>query len=473
MDIHAVKAQCEQIWDDSALPVLKEYITIPAVSPNYDRNWEDSGFLLQAARLVKAWCDSLALAGCRIRLVSPQGRTPLILIDVDATSSEYVNTVLFYGHIDKQPESTGWDADKGPWTPMVKNGRLYGRGAADDGYSVFCALTAIKTLQDQALDHERCVILIECAEESGSVDLEFYFREYDSLIGRPDLIICLDSGCGDYERMWLTTSLRGSISGILHVSTLTEGIHSGNSGGVASTFRILRQLLDRIEDARTGEILIDELTVDIPPVRMEQIQTAAGILGSGVLSAFPLLDGVQPATTDPVQALINQTWHPTLSYTGMDGIPPLNRAGNVLRPVTSLLLSFRTPPSADPEQAGHRIKAVLEKDPPYNARVCFEKIKHGNGWEMPDMKPAFEEIIRQSSRQCFGAEAGYLGEGGGIPLMNMLAGKFPESAFIVTGVLGPHSNAHGPNEFLHLPFVKKLTAAVAVILAQRCRRMIR
>ena len=468
MDIEDIKKASDIVWEQSVLPPLKEYITIPAISPAYDKSWEQNGYLLKAAQLIETWCRQLGLNGCDIRLITPQGRTPLLLIDVQASDTKHTDTVLFYGHIDKQPEFSGWDDNKGPWKPVIENDRLYGRGGADDAYSVFCAMSAIKILQDKGLPHERCVLLIESAEESGSFDLDYYLDEYQGIIGTPSLVICLDSGCGDYERMWLTTSLRGGIFGVLTVKILTDGIHSGGSGAVASSFRIMRQLLDRIEDAETGDILIDELHAPVPEHRLEQMKVAAQVLGEDIITAFPLVDGATPVTDDRVQLLINQTWKPTLSYTGIDGVPALEKAGNVLRPKTSLALSFRLSPTADPQKASRKIKSVLEADPPYGAHVTFESPKTGNGWEMPELDPVLDRIIRQSGLDCYGREVGFLGEGGGIPLMNMLSKRFPKARFIVTGVLGPHSNAHGPNEFLHIPFVKTLTSTVACILSRRC-----
>ncbi len=468
MNIDSITARTGQIWDDSVIPSLMEYIAIPAISPGFDKNWYHSGFLLKAAKLIEQWCRDIGIDNCRIQTIAPEKRTPLLLIEIEPFNTDCSDTVLFYGHIDKQPEFTGWDADKGPWKPVLENYKLYGRGGADDAYSVFTAMTAVKVIQEHNLSHERCVILIESCEESGSLDLDYYLDEYADTIGTPALIVCLDSGCGDFQRLWLTTSLRGGINGVLTVNTLTEGIHSGNSGVIASSFRIIRQLLDRIEDAYTGDILVDELNVDLPEHRLAQIETAAHILGNEIVDAYPLVKGMQPVTRDPVQALINRTWRPTLSYTGAGGIPVPEKAGNVLRPSTSLVLSFRTPPTVDPEAAAARIKSILEQAPPSGAQVVFDTIKFGRGWEMPQLSEDFENIVQQASLDCFCHEPGYIGEGGGIPLMNMLSRRFPAAGFIVTGVLGPHSNAHGPNEFLHIPFVKKLTASIASILAQRC-----
>ncbi|MCP3942117.1 MAG: M20/M25/M40 family metallo-hydrolase [Desulfobacteraceae bacterium] len=468
MDTNAIKDFVEKTWDESVIPQLMEYIRIPALSPGFDKNWEEAGLLLKAAKLIEKWCHSMELKNCHIRTISPENRTPLVLVEVDAFLAEMSDSILFYGHIDKQPEFTGWDEGKGPWKPVLEDDKLYGRGGADDAYSVFTAITAIKALQEQNIPHGRCVLLIESCEESGSVDLDFYLEEYKAVIGSPDLIICLDSGCGDYQRMWLTTSLRGGIGGRLSVDILSEGIHSGNSGAVASSFRIIRQLLDRIEDAGTGDILVDELKVDVPQNRLDQIREAAGILGEDLLGAYPLVDGAMPAVDDVVQLMIKKTWGATLSYTGVDGMPSIDKAGNVLRPNTTLALAFRTPPTADPFSAGEKIKQILEQDPPYGAKVSFDISKSGNGWEMPRVSPEFEDILEQVCLDCFGNALGYTGEGGGIPLMNLLAQKFPRAEFLVTGVLGPHANAHGPNESLDIPFVKKLTSAIACILAQRC-----
>ena len=322
------------------------------------------------------------------------------------------------------------------------------------------------TLEVVRLEGRTPVILIEACEESGSPDLPYYVDHLGARLGQPSLVVCLDSGCGDYERMWLTTSLRGLMAGSLTVTVLDEGVHSGDASGVvASSFRILRHLLSRLEDPDTGMILSLDLFDEIPAQRAAQARQAAQVLGDAVYSKFPFAGAMTPVTPDLAELVLNRTWRPTLSLIGMDGIPAMGSAGNVLRPFTSAKLSIRLPPTKDAKSAAQSVKRLLEADPPYGAKVQFEIDSAETGWNAPALAPWLETAVAKASRQAFGAEAAYMGEGGSIPFMGMLGDKFPKAQFVITGVLGPHSNAHGPNEFLHLPTGKRVSQAVALILS--------
>ncbi|MDA8133746.1 MAG: M20/M25/M40 family metallo-hydrolase [Desulfobacteraceae bacterium] len=465
MNINSIKAFIEKTWDKSAMPALKDYIAIPAVSPFFAPDWKSSGLLMDTLRLAETWLKNLALENSGIQILSPEDRTPVLLVEIEATGPANKEILLLYGHLDKQPPAQGWDDNKGPWQPVTENNRLYGRGSADDGYAVFAAALAVKALQVHKIPHGRCVILIETCEESGSRDLDYYLEALRDKIGTPTLVVCLDSGCGDYERMWITTSLRGTIVGELEAKILSQSIHSGASGMVASSFRIIRQLMDRIEDSKTGEILVEELHGPIPEKRLAQIQTTAALLGNSLISNLPLVEGAFPTGLDPVDLIIAGTWKPTLSCTGAEGFPPLDKAANVIRESTKLLLSIRTPPGVDTGLAAERVKTLLEKDPPYGAHVTFNVLKQAKGWDMPGTGSELETRISKAALLCFGNTPCFTGEGGSIPFMNLLCETFPEAKFLVTGVLGPQSNAHGPNEFLHLPYVKKLTQALSLIIA--------
>lgn len=463
-----------EVWDQSIVPTLCEYIRIPNKSAAFDSEWEKHGHMDAAAELMRQWCEANALPGMKTEIVRLPGRTPLLFIDVPGTgdaSPAGKDCVLMYGHMDKQPEFTGWADGLAPWTPVIRDGRLYGRGGADDGYAVFGSLLALKALAQQQIPHARCVILIEGSEESGSPDLPAYIEALADRIGEPSLVVCLDAECGNYDQFWCTTSLRGNLTGTLRVDVLTEGVHSGMASGIAaSSMRIARSILDRIEDATTGRIKLDALHVEIPEERMQQVKATAAVLGDEVHRKLPLVDGMQPMDQDPAQLLLNSTWRPTLSVTGVDGIPGLPDAGNVLRPYTAFKLSFRLPPMVDPEQASAAIKETLERDPPYGAKVTFEADPGGDGWNAPATAPWLAEAMSAASRNFFGKDAMYMGVGGTIPFMGMLGARFPTTQFLVTGVLGPHSNAHGPNEFLHIDMGKKVTACVAQIVAEHYRR---
>ena len=450
-------------WDGDIVPQLVEYIRIPNKSPMFDADWQKHGYMDAATDLLADWARKQPIAGMTVEVVRLENRTPLIYIEVPGDGDD---CVLLYGHLDKQPEMTGWADDLGPWTPVLKGDKLYGRGGADDGYAIFGSLTAIRALKDQGLPHSRCVILIEACEESGSYDLPYYVDHLAERIGKPSLVVCLDSGCGNYDQLWCTTSLRGLAGGNLTVNVLSEGVHSGDASGVVpSSFRILRQLLSRLEDQVTGKILIDDLFVEIPGERMIQAKRAAEVLGNDIFDKFPFLPGMLPMNEDLTELVLNRTWRPALSITGADGMPTLGNAGNVLRPFTAVKLSLRLPPTLNPKQASEILQRVLEANPPYGAKVEFEVEKSSTGWNAPALSPWLENAIDQASQQFFGAPAMYMGEGGTIPFMGMLGEKFPGAQFMITGVLGPHSNAHGPNEFLHIPTGKRVTSVVAKVIA--------
>ncbi len=454
-------------WDDEIVPQLVDYIRIPNKSPMFDRDWVANGYMDQAVTLMESWAKAQPIPGMQLEVVRLEGRTPLIYIEIPASGAETgADTVLLYGHLDKQPEMTGWDEDLGPWIPVLKGDKLYGRGGADDGYAIFGSLAAVMALQEQGLPHARCVVLIEACEESGSYDLPAYVDHLADRIGKPSLVVCLDSGCGNYEQLWCTTSLRGLAGGNFTVKVLSEGVHSGDASGVVpSSFRILRDLLSRIEDSATGKILVDGLYADIPAERLEQAKQAAQVLGNDVYEKFPFLPGMTPMSDDLSELVLNRTWRPALSVTGVDGIPPLASAGNVLRPYTSVKLSLRLPPTLDGKQAGDLLQDILLRDPPYGADVSLDLEKASSGWNAPAQSPWLTQAIEASSQAAFGKPAMYMGEGGSIPFMGMLGEKFPGAQFMITGVLGPHSNAHGPNEFLHIPMGKKVTSCVAHVIA--------
>ncbi len=468
MRVDEVKTEVGRFWDDEVIPTISKYIEIPNQSPLFDPNWIQTGHMARAVELVRRWVLAQNVANSRLEVMQDGERTPVLVLEVDGTSDD---TVLLYGHLDKQPPMIGWEEGLGPWTPVMRDGKLYGRGSSDDGYAIFSVVSAIKALQSQKIPHARLVVLIECCEESGSVDLPYYVDKLTARIGTPSLVICLDSGCGDFEALWCTTSLRGSIVGNLSVEVLREGVHSGDASGVVpSSFRVLRILLDRIEEATTGRITPEWLWVDVPSDRMTEVRRAAEVLGPHMLDHYPFLPGMRPVTNDIIEMILNRTWRPMLAYTGQEGLPDLLQGGNVLRPRTALKLSLRIPPTLDATNVDSRLKKLLESDPPYGAKVSFEPEKGGAGWNCPKLAPWLETSINEASRAFFGRDALSFGEGGSIPFMGMLSEKFPQAQFLVTGVLGPHSNAHGPNEFLHIGMGKNLTGCVARVIADHHTR---
>lgn len=468
MNKNLIASFCSEEWESSVIPELIDYIRIPNKSPAFDPDWQKNGYMDQVVKQFSNWCIKQDINGLSLEVVRLPERTPLIYIEIPGTID---NTVLLYGHLDKQPEMSGWREGLGPWQPVLEDEKLYGRGGADDGYATFASLLAIKALQKQALPHARCVVIIEACEESGSYDLPFYIDHLADRIGTPELIICLDSGCGNYEQLWSTTSLRGLIGGTLTVDVLDDGIHSGDASGIVpSSFRIIRQLLDRLEDPQTGEILDATFYADIPDKRIEQAQCAAEMMGKSIFKRFPMKKGMQATHDNPAELILNRSWRPALSYIGADGFPDIESAGNVMRPSTSIKLSMRLPPTCDADVAVKKLEALLVENPPYAAEVSFTPDWAASGWMAPDVAPWLEQAMDEASRIYFNKPAVHMGEGWSIPFMGMLGEKFPNAQFLITGVLGPGSNAHGPNEFLHIPMAKKLTCCVAEIIAKHYKQ---
>jgi acetylornithine deacetylase/succinyl-diaminopimelate desuccinylase-like protein len=468
IDAREAQAFVASSFEKTIVPTLVEYIKIPNKSPHFDPEWERNGHMSRAMDLIVSWCEQHRLDGMQLEVVQLPGRTPLLFIEVPG---EIDDTVLLYGHMDKQPEMTGWSEGLGPWEPVLRGDRLYGRGGADDGYATFASLTALKILQDQGIPHARCVVIIEGSEESGSPDLPHYIEHLRDRIGGPSLVVCLDSGAGNYEQLWCTTSLRGMVAGSLHVEVIREGVHSGDASGVVpSSFRILRMLLSRLENESDGTIRPAALNVEIPKQRIEQAQAAAKALGASHWDRFPWHEGAHPVTDDLVELILNRTWRPQLAITGAHGLPELRNAGNVMRPVTAARVSLRIPPGVSGKKAAAFVTELLTRDPPYGAKVRFEGSEGSDGWNAPALAPWLEKAIMESSRVYFGKPAMYMGEGGTIPFMGMLGEQFPSAQFLITGVLGPESNAHGPNEFLHIPTAQKLSCCVAETVRQHALR---
>jgi acetylornithine deacetylase/succinyl-diaminopimelate desuccinylase-like protein len=465
-----------RVWDEDLVGQLSSYVEIPAKSPAFDAAWAQTGLLDLVVQRAADWVIAQRVPGLTLEIVRLPGRTPVLFFEVPSTRPQGSGdpTVLMYGHLDKQPEFSGWRTGLGPWTPAYLDGLLYGRGSADDGYAVYASITALQALKRQGQSHPRIVGLIETSEESGSPDLLPTIHALGDRLGKVELVVCLDSGAGNYDQLWLTTSLRGMATGVLKVEILTEGVHSGDASGlVPSSFRILRHVLDRLEDSATGRLLPPQFYCEIPQARVEQAGVTATLLGDLIYKRFPWAhhncggsDLVSlPTTTNPTEGLLRRTWMPALSVTGAEGFPALADAGNVLRPYTAFKLSLRLPPLVDAAQAVQDLKRLLEDNAPYQARVTFQIDGASSGWNAPETTPWFETALNAASLAQFGAPIGHIGQGGSIPLMAMLSEGFPTAQMMVCGVLGPQSNAHGPNEFLHVPYAKRLTAAVAQVIA--------
>jgi acetylornithine deacetylase/succinyl-diaminopimelate desuccinylase-like protein len=461
----------DRLFEQDAVAVLEEYIAIPCLSPDFDAEWAGHGHISRAADLLLGWVRSRPLPGLEAERLQLPGLTPVIVAEVPATlgyagAGSSGGPALLYGHLDKQPPLGAWRDGLDPFVPVREGDHLYGRGAADDGYSVFAALGALQIMHEAGIDHGRCIVLIEASEESGSPHLPAYLDALSERLGPagPSVVVCLDSGSLTYDRLWVTTSLRGLLTAEIRVDVLTDGVHSGSAGGVVpSSFRILRHLLSRIEDADTGAILLEECNAEVPEVRRREAAALVEALGEGAVDGFPTVPGLRLGGDSAVDRVLARTWAPSLALVGMDGIPPVGDAGNVLRPFTTCKIAMRLPPSADAGLAAARVGEILHADPPSGARVTVEA-EGARGFDSPPMAEWLAQAAADASVAYFGQPAGAMGEGGTIPFLSALQEKYPAAQFLVTGVLGPGSNAHGPNEMLHLPTAKRLTASVAHVL---------
>ncbi|PWV82063.1 Acetylornithine deacetylase/Succinyl-diaminopimelate desuccinylase [Prauserella marina] len=471
MDQQTVSNSVRDRWANDVLPSLSGLVEIPALSPVFDKDWAKTGQLDAAIDHVKAWLAEREIPGAAIDVVRLGNRSPVLLLDVPATEgAEDKGTVLLYGHLDKQPPVGGWSDGLGPWKAVVEDGKLYGRGSADDGYAGYAATVAMEALRANGGAHARAVVLLETGEESGSPDLPAYLEHLSDRLGEVTFVVCLDSGGNDYDRLWLTTSLRGLAQVHVTARVLDSAQHSGLASGVVpSSFRVLRNLIERIENSATGEILLAECNVEVPANRREEIAATAEVSPGGSRGTFPLNGSTRPVADDEIELLLGNSWRPTLSVIGASGFPEPADAGNVLREATTLALSFRLPPTADSASALAAIEKALTTDVPYSATIEITSTEHADGWNAPATAPWLADALGKVSDEVFGQPWRAVGLGGSIPFMGLLGEKYPRAQFLVTGALGPDSNAHVPDEWLHLDQARRVTEAVAHILDAHAR----
>ena len=458
---------------ENLIPTIADFIKIPNQSRHYDAEWETNGLQKQACEFCMNWAEKQQVKGLKMEYIKEEGLTPVVLIEIDAFAGskgkitpQLEKTILMYGHIDKQPPLTDqWSEGLGPWTPVIKNNRLYGRGGVDDGYAFFTCIMIVKALQQFDIPHNRIVIFFETDEESGSRDLVYFLNKLKQRIREPSVVICLDSGCVDYKHMCLISTLRGVAIFTIRVDVVTQGVHSGAFSGIApGSFRILRNVLDQFEDSNTGRVIAD-FWVDIPAEKYLQATDLLDLYGGEIDFKCPFAEGCQQMGNSGLQNYLNQIWRPMLTITGIDGVPSISTAGNVLRPYTEVKCSLRLPPTLEKPQ----VEAALQKffdnvKIPHHAKVTH-KVEHiGCGFECPPFKKDFLEVIKKSGIKAFNNPVLFFGRGGSIPFLNDLKKSFPKSQFIVTGLLGPEANAHGPDEMLELDAFHNLVIAMASIL---------
>lgn len=457
--------QVKQHLDSTLVPALKKFIEIPNLSRNFDTEWETNGLMEQAVDLCIDYANQLGIEGLNLEKSKDEGKTLFLFGDVAAKSPD-AKTILFYGHIDKQPHLTeDWSEGLHPTKAITRGNLLFGRGSHDDGYAFFLATSLVKLLQDAGTDH-RYIFFFETDEESESKDLFHYMEKYRARIGDPNIVIALDSGAPSTELFSFTSSLRGAITLQLDVQTMPQSVHSGmNSGFVPGTIRIVRQLLDRIEDTYTG-VMTDDLQVDIPADKYAQAQLLVNKIDQLGIQGTKKLDGVKYISDSSFQGYLNSTWRPTLVVTGQEGLPDM-KGGNVLRKSQTLKLSIRIPPMIDAHEAENYVIKTLESNPPYGAKVsCTSMEEPGPGWNAPEYPQEFMTILNESSTTVFGEPAYGVAIGGSIPFVELLSDKLPKSLFMVTGVALPDSNAHGPDESIDLTYLEKFSQTMALFLSK-------
>jgi acetylornithine deacetylase/succinyl-diaminopimelate desuccinylase-like protein len=471
VDIPDLLAYATVAWSDGGVATegLKSFIRVPNVSPEYDPDFLTNGLIHQAVDCVKTWIEAQGIPGLTTTVFADPGREPLLYVAIPGTSSS-APPVLAYGHLDKMPplDDAGWTPGLSARDAVIRDGKIYGRGANDDGYNAFLVISALKYLQSKSLPYPKVTMLFETGEESGGEEIERYLDELRPKIGDAGVILVLDGEAQDYKTVWGCTSLRGIVNGLLTVKHLAAPCHSGMATGlVPSTFRIARILLSRIEDAATGEILVKEAHVpEIPAHRIAQCKLIADQLGEGSHAIVSPLPGARLVADDNAQLLVNKAWKPGLAVTGCDGIPSIQDGSNVIRTTTALKLSLRIPPGVESEKVGAVLKAVLEADPPYGAQVTYQVLGVGNGWWGPNMTGRVDEGIRAATKAIFDSAPLYYGEGGSIPLCNKFQALWPEAQVLVSGCAGTDSNPHGYDESLNLTYTQKFCTFLALFLGK-------
>jgi len=454
----------EQI-DKTLIPTLQDYVRIPNQSRAFDPDWQTDGMNLKVCEFAKKFAEAQQLENFTVEIIQEEGRTPCVLAILNDSSDS--SNILMYGHLDKQPPLTDqWSPGLHPYDPVIKEDKLYGRGAADDGYAFFSSVLLLKGLQTFKATLGRVVLFFETDEESGSKDLVYFLEKSEQKVKTPDLVICLDSGCCDYDHWCLTTTLRGVMNFNMKVEVTKEGVHSGMASGIIpDSFRIGRKLLEQFESSENGQVFIQDLYVNIPDDKYKQAFDLIQEMGGKIDWKFPFLPGVKPTVEDGFKQYMNRIWMPQMTLIGMEGVPNVSNAGNVLRPYTTFGISVRLPPTLDKEKAKEAVTAFFNKvAKPYNAVVTIDFKGVGQGFNSPTFDPALKQVIDTAGEKAFGKPVLCYGEGGSIPFINELNSKYPKSQFIVTGVLGPESNAHGPDEFLHIPYLKKLACTLAGVI---------
>lgn len=461
----ALKAKLDDYLRQKALPALQKFIEIPNLSRAFDPEWDTNGLQERACQFCIDFAKDMGVKGMAVEMYKDEGKTPIVFGVVEPTKAGKNKNIVMYGHIDKQPHLTeGWSEGLHPTKPVIRDGLLYGRGGVDDGYNFFTVVCMIKALQDLDIPYGRFVMLYETDEESKSRDIPYYLKKFEKEIGTPDVIFCLDAGSISNKIFSLSTTLRGNINFDLTVRVLEQGVHSGlGSGIIPSSFRIIRNLLDRIECSKSGEIY-ELLQVQVPDDKLAQAKEVVKIMGDDIHKCFCMCKGVQPVCEDLDELYLNNLWRAQLEIIGQEGIPDKNACGNVLRPYTTLRCSLRLPPTITGEDAFEQVKETLTKDPPYGAIVEVTKIGIGSGWNCNEVPNKVVEILDKHNQEIFGTKTLLFGCGGTIPFVKIIQDCLPDTLLCVTGLMLPESNIHVPDENMDIEYWIKFTKSLTCFL---------
>jgi acetylornithine deacetylase/succinyl-diaminopimelate desuccinylase-like protein len=391
----ATAAYVEKWWADWYVKGLCEFIEIPNLSPMFDAEFYTNGTTQAAAKHVDDYINKLEIKGITKHSFTPEGKPPMYVYVVEANGND--KNVMCYGHLDKQPWMMPWREGLGPTKAVIEGDFLYGRGGADDGYAPFSCALAIKNLQVQGLPHPRFALVLETEEESGSPNLLELLALSKEAIGTPDIMFCMDSGAFNWDQLWMTSSLRGIICLDVQIDCAHGGYHSGEVGGIVpETMRIMRHLLDRIDDSKTG-MCCEALNCEIPERFKTEAKFMAELSGPEMYKKYHVCEGVDCMHEEGIdQMYLNNTWRANMAITGAAGLPAIQTAGNVCRPSTSMRLSIRLPPKVNPDDAYAAVTKLLTTDVPYNAKVICTSQGKGQGWCMGELSPWLTEGIMKA-----------------------------------------------------------------------------
>ena len=459
-----------KIFNTTTLPNLMNFIRIPNTSPEFDPDWDKNNLLLKASKLIITFIKTLQLKNTEITLLKDENHTPFILTETKSSKEKEKNTILFYAHIDKQPNCEGWDKGKSATNPIIENGRLYGRGSIDDGYAIYSILTAIKYCQDNNLFTNRIICIFECSEESSSDDLNYYFDKLIPFFGNDiSLFCCVDLTCLDYKKMWIVNCIRGVMDFDVKIYTLNNDIYSNFTKGVfPDNFMIFRKLCDLLRNEK-GEFLIPELIISedkIPKDRKKELEEASKEIGIDFIKVLPLYNNTKPMKDDIYKLLLNNIWKVSMIIKGIDGIPDKKYEGNILSKGLKARIQMRIPPLLNGKKAFEAIKKKFIENTPFNSKVEVEMIGIDDGWNDKNFSERSKNVFNYVSKIGFGNDVGFKFDGGSVPFIQYFENKYPKSQIANLGIRGYECNEHGPNESIDLDACKKFIAALVILMSE-------